>query len=633
MDFHKRGVRITKSSITNQLMDKIRSDLKVVPFTLPSSMQEKRPFYAYRESPKYFYVPRMYAIKELGFVWTPCNIAKSNKRLEFNGGLRDYQTDIVNTYIEKSKITGCGLLEIPCGRGKCLGKNTLVLMHDGSTKFVQHVQNGDIVVGDHGEPRIVSGVTKGIANMFRISQYYAMDYIVNDEHIMTIWDTAENQMVDIPIKELFELQRKNIRFSQIKGVRFDMKTKTHILTSFSIHQTEGLDYYYGFCVDGNHRFLLGDGTVTHNTVMALNIIGLMKVKTLVIVHKEFLMNQWIERIQQFLPNAKVGKIQGKIINVADSDIVIGMLQSLSMKTYDDDIFNSFGLTVVDECHHIAAEVFSNALFKIVTPYMLGLSATMERKDKLSYVFKLFLGDIIYTEKQSTTDKVTVRSLQYEDYDNKEYSKVELNFKGHVHYSRMIKKICENKKRTDLIIQILGDLLKECPSQQIMVLAHNKSILTYLYNKIETDGVGTVGYYIGGMKEVKLKESEGKQIIIATYAMAEEALDIKTLSALILATPKTDVNQAVGRILRMKHEKPIVVDIVDQHDIFKRQWASRRRFYKKCNYQIDEIHCESYNGTFENWTTIYQKGKKVNINTIDEKKTNCVLDSNECLIRV
>ena len=57
-----------------------------------------------------------------------------------------------------------------------------------------------------------------------------------------------------------------------------------------------------------------------------------------------------------------------------------MLQSLSMKNYPQTMFESFGLTIVDEVHHIAAEVFVRSLFKIVTKYVLGLSATMQRKD-------------------------------------------------------------------------------------------------------------------------------------------------------------------------------------------------------------------------------------------------------------
>ena len=57
-------------------------------------------------------------------------------------------------------------------------------------------------------------------------------------------------------------------------------------------------------------------------------------KTLVIVHKSFLMKQWEERILQFLPNARIGKIQGEIIDIENKDIVLGMLQSLSVKEYE-----------------------------------------------------------------------------------------------------------------------------------------------------------------------------------------------------------------------------------------------------------------------------------------------------------
>ena len=90
-----------------------------------------------------------------------------------------------------------------------------------------------------------------------------------------------------------------------------------------------------------------------------------------------------------------------------------------------------------------------------------------------------------------------------------------------------------------------------------------------------------------MKQKDLKISESKRIILATYAMAEEALDIKTLTTLIMATPKTDVTQAVGRILREKHERPMVIDIIDQHPVFKKQWAKRKTFYKKAKYKIEE----------------------------------------------
>jgi len=344
------------------------------------------------------------------------------------------------------------------------------------------------------------------------------------------------------------------------------------------------------------------------TVMALKIISELKKKTLVIVHKEFLLQQWTERINQFLPTAQVGRIQGDIIDIEGKDIVIGMLQSLSMKKYPSYIFQHFGLTIIDECHHIAAEVFSNALFQIVTKYMLGLSATMDRKDRLTYVFKMFIGDVVYKKERESNDIVIIKGINY-DIDDEEFCKVEYNFKGQVHYSKMIKKLCEFNRRSEFIIKVLQDSLNERPQQQFIVLAHNKNLLKYLHDAINHRKIASVGYYIGGMKQKALKLSEEKKVIIATYAMAEEALDIKTLTSLIMATPKSDVRQAVGRILRKKQSNAVVYDIVDLHGLFQRQWQKRCTWYRKQKFTITMANKEEYDN--KKWRVLSTGGKRLN----------------------
>lgn len=339
-----------------------------------------------------------------------------------------------------------------------------------------------------------------------------------------------------------------------------------------IHHCGLLDLYCGF----------------GKTCLALYIITKLSTKTLIIVHKEFLMNQWIERIQQFIPQAKIGKIQGQIIDTEDKDIVICMLQSIAMKEYPASLFQEFGFTIIDECHHISAEVFSNALFKVVTKYMLGLSATMTRKDGLTKVFKMFLGNVVVKKKREGTDNVEVRAIHY-SVNDPEFNEVITNFKGRTHYALMLKKLCEYEPRRLFAIDIINSIINEAKQnnieRQIMVIAHNKSILTYIHNTIVDMNIASVGYYIGGMKEKDLKVTESKQIVIATYAMAEEALDIKTLNTLIMITPKTDVTQTVGRILRKSGNNPLVIDIIDQHQTFFNQWKKRRAFYRKCKYNI------------------------------------------------
>lgn len=337
------------------------------------------------------------------------------------------------------------------------------------------------------------------------------------------------------------------------------------------------------------------------TIMALNIIATLKKKTLIIVHKEFLMNQWIERITDFLPGAKVGKIQGQTYDIEGKDIVIGMVQTLYNKDFHSDAFTSFGMTIIDEVHRIGSEQFSRTLFKTITPYMLGISATVDRKDKLTKLLYMFIGEKIYKENREDEDLVSVRSIHYQANDA-EFNEVECDFRGSPKYSTMITKLCKYGPRSDFIIRVVKDLLEEDNDKQIMILCHNRSLLTYLYEGIIHRELASIGYYVGGMKQTALQETEQKQIVLATYAMAAEALDIKTLSTLIMVTPKTDITQSVGRILRVKHENPIVVDIVDKHDIFQNQWAQRRRFYKKCNYRIRQISSHDYNGMSLDWAT-------------------------------
>ena len=357
------------------------------------------------------------------------------------------------------------------------------------------------------------------------------------------------------------------------------------------------------------------------TVMALKIISDLKKKTLILVHKEFLMNQWIERIQEYLPSARVGKIQADVCDYRDKDIVIGMIQTIYKRELPQEIYDEFGLTVIDEVHRIGSEEFSKTLLKTITPYMLGISATVERKDKMTTVLYAFIGKVIYSEKRKDDYLVSVRGVEFKSNDEV-FNTVEYDFRGKPKYSTMITKLCEYGRRSDFILRIIKDLIEENPDNQIMVLAHNRALLNYLYEGVNHKNIGTVGYYVGGMKQAELKITEEKQIVLATYAMASEGLDIKTLSTLIMATPKTDIVQSVGRILRMKHENPIIVDIVDSHELFQNQWVQRRRYYKKCNYRIRYIDSNQYKGMNIDWDNdkLWKR--------VFEPKLNCSEDKTE-----
>jgi superfamily II DNA or RNA helicase len=320
-------------------------------------------------------------------------------------------------------------------------------------------------------------------------------------------------------------------------------------------------------------------------------------------NKEFL-NYGLLRVTNIIYFKNKGANRRKTPYVYDIEVADNHNFVIGTKTGSKQIDYIDG-PIVSNCHHISAEVFSRSLFKIVTKHMLGLSATMKRKDGLTRVFKMFLGDVVY-KKERENANVTVKVIKYDNNDE-EYSQDILNYRGQIFYAKMINKLCDFNLRSEFILKVLSDLLVERKGQQIMILAHNKSLLKYLYDAIEHRNMATVGYYVGGMKEKDLKITETKQIVIATYAMASEGLDIKTLTTLILATPKTDVTQAVGRILRRQEVDALVIDILDQHGIFHRQWLKRRAFYKKSNFKIMLTDNKDY---FENkWNTFQKKRKK------------------------
>jgi len=363
------------------------------------------------------------------------------------------------------------------------------------------------------------------------------------------------------------------------------------------------------------------------TVISLYIISLIKKKTLIIVHKDFLMNQWYDRIKQFLPNATIGKIQQNTIDIKNKDIVLAMVQSISMKEYDAEVFDDFGLAVFDECHHLGAEVFSKSLLKVNSKYMLGLSATPKRKDGLSKVFEWFIGDMVYCKKERNQDKVLVEIYKYYN-ESKEYSEELYNVMKNICTPKMINNVCDFEPRTLFILKVLIDNVKE--GRDILILSDRRNHLKNIFEYVHKNNIGSIGYYVGGMKPNDLRESQEKQIILGTFSMASEGMDIPKLNTIILSSPKSDIIQSVGRILRQKEEDrkfiPKIIDIADDFSIFKKQGEKRKAYYKKCKYDISIIDMD---GDVEKVDyTKSKRGKNTNKSSmkIDYSKMDvCMID--------
>ena len=328
------------------------------------------------------------------------------------------------------------------------------------------------------------------------------------------------------------------------------------------------------------------------TVAALYIISVLSKRTLIIVHKDFLLNQWRDRIAEFLPDMTVGLVKAKTIDVDGKDIVLASLQSLSMKDYEPALFQGIGMLIIDECHRVGTEVFSRALQKTNFRYSLGISATVTRKDGMTKAFVHFLGDILFKGKRR---KDTVNVVQRIFFDaNPSYSReVSINFGGmsKPNVSRMINNITEFAPRTAAVVEVIRSALEKEPGRKVLVMSDRKRQLRDVYSGLDALSIIS-GFYWGGMKAADLALSEGKTVMLATFSYAAEGMDVPDLDTLVMASPKSDIEQSVGRILRQKAgsrvRTPLIFDFVDKFSLFERQGAKRAKYYAAQGYNINIV---------------------------------------------
>jgi len=171
----------------------------------------------------------------------------------------------------------------------------------------------------------------------------------------------------------------------------------------------------------------------------------------------------------------------------------------------------------------------------------------------------------------------------------------VDYRGEMITARLLTHVVECEERNQRIVKLLKEVC-EHPHRRVLVLSERIGHLNRIEELMANSG-HTMAYYIGGMKEEK-RESEAAtaKILLASYSMASEAMNIKVLNTVILATPRKKVEQSTGRILRVRVSErqvdPLIVDIVDSHGIYQGQWRQRRVYYRKCAYKIQSSETQS-----------------------------------------
>ena len=365
----------------------------------------------------------------------------------------------------------------------------------------------------------------------------------------------------------------------------DDETETEI-------EIEPLDVgnYNGFVIDGNHRFLLGDFTVTHNTIYSIFLASKLKYKTMILCHRVNLIDQWKYSIEKVCPDAKIKVIGGvekkskkdnENKESIESDFYIMNVSNVTKKPRG--YFNDIGVLVVDEAHTICTDNMSQSLFRFSPKYTIFLTATPDRTDGKGKILDLYVGPDRIVRKLWRPFNVYIINTQIK-------IKTEQTAQGKLDWNSVLSSQCENSERNDFIV----DLIRFFKNRNFLVLCKRVSQGKYLLEKLRLFNED-----VDMFAESDIKFNRDSRILLSTYSKTGVGFDHPKLDALIIASDVEEgIEQYVGRVFRREDVSPMVFDMVDKlHTLFK-HYCTRKELYESIGGCINSF--EMSFPEFEQW---------------------------------
>jgi superfamily II DNA or RNA helicase len=332
---------------------------------------------------------------------------------------------------------------------------------------------------------------------------------------------------------------------------------------------------------------LNSATGSGKTIMALYMIARRRQPTMIVVHTKDLAAQWTQRIGSFLgiDALNVGLIGGGIKSTGEK-ITIALVQSLYKCV--EEVVSQIGFLIVDECHRCPSRTFTEAVTGFDSNYMLGLSATPWRRDKLSKLIFWHLGDVHHeVDKKHLIEtgdvlpaEVIVRKTDFKPYYDpvNEYSKMLSELTADTDRNVLIAgDVAQEALNNDGICLVLSDRKAHCENLRALLKFRFKVEADLLTGDLTMDERQTV---IDRLNQHKVK------VVIATGQLIGEGFDCRDLSTLFLATPirfSGRVLQYLGRVLRPAPGKDMarVFDYVDIHvETLNKAAIARQKAYRR-----------------------------------------------------
>lgn len=338
-------------------------------------------------------------------------------------------------------------------------------------------------------------------------------------------------------------------------------------------------------------------TAFGKTAVAAWLIAKRKVNTLVVVHRQQLLDQWQERLGMFLdlPAKSIGHIGGgKTDRTACVDVAV--IQSLYRKDEVKDFVADYGQVIVDECHHISAFTFEQVMRQVKAKYVVGLTATPTRKDGHHPIIYMQCGPVRFnmsartmTETTPFEHKVTPRHTEF----RMAPELTELTIQDI--YAALVDDASRNE-------MIAGDIMRAIESGRCPLLLTGRTEHLQ-YFAAELAGVAKHVFVLkGGMGKKQRRETSAalaavpeneSRVILATGSYIGEGFDDARLDTLFLAMPiswKGTLQQYVGRLHRLHDNKRFVqvYDYVDNYVLMlARMYGRRLKGYAAIGYSIEQ----------------------------------------------
>lgn len=352
------------------------------------------------------------------------------------------------------------------------------------------------------------------------------------------------------------------------------------------------------------------------TYIAMDIIGRMKLKTLIVVPNTYLLDQWVNTLKEYFPNVSIGLLYGK--KKIDGDIIVGIINTVAeckefiVKKQEylvDDILKTVGLTIFDESHMYVSPEFRKVFKRVYSRYTIGLSATPNiREDKLDIIHQKWVGPIInadeldgYKKSLESFDSTAIITKYFALAENCKFRTRE---DGMIEYCSIIESMINDPVRNNLIIQNILELATE--NRNIFVFSDRRTHLETLFEILSNQILDSnreldldlpesnkkIILY-GGSKEDTINQAKNiSKIIFTTYAYSSTGVSITRMDTLVLCTPRrTNMKQIINRVFRMGSDqtiKRVIFDIADMKFPIKRQIKERILAYKERGSSIEYL---------------------------------------------